>query len=37
MWADSTHFYLSARLEAYEDNRLIYERDLEDKTPRDHL
>ncbi|MEM9637928.1 MAG: CocE/NonD family hydrolase C-terminal non-catalytic domain-containing protein, partial [Pseudomonadota bacterium] len=37
MWADATHFHLSARLEAYENDTLIYERDHSDKIDRDHL
>ncbi len=37
MWADATHFHLSARLEAYENDRLIYERDLTDSIARDHM
>ncbi len=34
MWSDAHHFYLSARLEAYEGDTLIYERDVEDSIPR---
>ena len=34
MWSDATAFYLTARLEAYENGTLIYERDVEDGTPR---
>ncbi|GFE48516.1 peptidase S15 [Roseobacter cerasinus] len=37
MWSDATHFHLSARLEAYENDRLIYERDLTDSVARDHI
>jgi putative CocE/NonD family hydrolase len=37
MTCDATHFYLSARMEAYENDTLIYERDLTDTIPRDHL
>ncbi|WP_300062060.1 CocE/NonD family hydrolase [uncultured Roseobacter sp.] len=37
MWADATHFHLTARLEAYENDALIYERDVTDSVPRDHL
>ncbi len=37
MWSDETHFYLSARMEAYENDQLIYERALEDSIARDHL
>jgi hypothetical protein len=36
MWSDATNFYLTARLEAYQDGTLIYERDLEDGIKR-HL
>lgn len=34
MWSDATTFYLTARLEAYENGTLIYERDVEDGIPR---
>ena len=37
MWSDATHFHLTARLEAYEDNTLIYERDISDSVKRNHL
>jgi predicted acyl esterase len=37
MWSDETSFYLSARLEAWENDVLIYERDLNDTIPRDML
>jgi len=37
MWSDQTTFYLSARLEAYENDTLIYERDVSDAIPRDHM
>ncbi|MGZ2258752.1 CocE/NonD family hydrolase [Roseobacter sp. A03A-229] len=37
MWSDPTHFHLTARLEAYENDTLIYDRDLSDSIPRDHL
>lgn len=37
MWSDQTKFYLSARLEAYENDTLIYERDVSDAIPRDHM
>ncbi|WP_299782083.1 CocE/NonD family hydrolase [uncultured Roseobacter sp.] len=37
MWADATHFHLTARLEAYENDVLIYERDHSDRIERDHL
>lgn len=35
MWSDATHFCLSARIEAYENDILVYERDHTDKIPRD--
>jgi hypothetical protein len=34
MWSDKTTFYLSARLEAYEVDVLIFERDIEDGIER---
>ena len=34
MWADQTHFHISARLEAYENDRLIFEKDIADSVPR---
>lgn len=34
MRSDKTHFYLTARLEAYEGDDLVYSRDVEDKIPR---
>jgi len=34
MWADKTHFHISARLEAYENDRLIFEKDIADSVPR---
>ncbi|MEM9967964.1 MAG: CocE/NonD family hydrolase [Pseudomonadota bacterium] len=37
MSCDATHFYLSAKMQAYENDVLIYERALSDKIPRDHL
>lgn len=37
MWSDAGHFYLRARLEAYENDALVYERDIEDRIARDHL
>lgn len=35
MWSDAKEFHLKARLEAYENDRLIYERDHEDRVARD--
>ncbi len=37
MHSDATHFYLTARLEAYENGTLVYERDVEDTIARDHV
>ena len=37
MWSDATTFYLRARLEAWENDKLIYERDHSDQIARDHL
>ncbi|KIN61756.1 X-Pro dipeptidyl-peptidase family protein [Sulfitobacter noctilucae] len=37
MTSDATHFHLTARLEAYENDILIYERDVTDRIPRDNL
>ena len=37
MWSDATTFYLEAKLEAYENEKLIYERSVEDRIARDHL
>ena len=37
MWSDATTFYLTARIEAYENGTLIYARDVDDAVPRDHL
>ncbi|MFT7593054.1 MAG: putative CocE/NonD family hydrolase [Paracoccaceae bacterium] len=37
MWADLTHFHLAARLVAYENDILIYERDVSDQIPRDQM
>jgi uncharacterized protein len=37
MWADATHFHLTARLEAWENDRLIYDRDIERSIERRHL
>ena len=34
MWADESTFHLSARLEAYENDKLIYDRDVSDSIPR---
>ena len=37
MWSDATHFHLTARLEAWENDALVLARDLSDSIPRDHL
>lgn len=35
MHADKTDFYLTARIEAYENETLVFERDFKDRIPRD--
>lgn len=37
MWSDAEYFHLSARLEAYENDALIYERDITDRIERNGL
>jgi len=37
MWSDAGTFYLKARLEAYENDRLVHERDVKDEIKRDNL
>ena len=37
MRSDATHFHLSAKIEAFENDTLIYEREITDKIPRDGL
>ncbi|QEW19147.1 Cocaine esterase [Marinibacterium anthonyi] len=37
MWSDAENFHLTARLEAWEGDRLAYERELSDTIPRDAL
>ncbi len=37
MWSDATHFYLSAKLEAFENEILIYTRDVSDKIKRNGI
>ncbi|MBD3662629.1 CocE/NonD family hydrolase [Sulfitobacter aestuariivivens] len=34
MWSDATHFHLTATLEAYENDALIYQREIEDRIER---
>ena len=36
MWSDATDFHLSARIEAWESDTLIYARDETETIPRDH-
>ena len=35
MWSDETHFFLTARLEAFENDALVHDRDVTDSVPRD--
>lgn len=37
MWSDTSHFHLLARLQAYENDVLVLERNFDDSIPRDHL
>ncbi|ABG31586.1 peptidase S15 [Roseobacter denitrificans] len=37
MWCDADTFFLSARIEAYENDECIYARDVSDQIPRDHI
>ncbi|MFD1507814.1 CocE/NonD family hydrolase [Lacimonas salitolerans] len=37
MWSDATHFHVTGRLEAYENDRLILERVVTDSIARDHM
>ena len=37
MWSDSEAFHLTARLQAFENDAMILERELTDSIPRDHL
>ncbi|APE42824.1 peptidase S15 [Sulfitobacter alexandrii] len=37
MTSSATAFHLNARIEAYENDELVYARDIEDSIPRDHL
>ncbi|MEZ5779722.1 MAG: CocE/NonD family hydrolase [Paracoccaceae bacterium] len=36
MWSDGEQFHLSARMEAWDGDKLAFERDLTDSVPRDH-
>jgi len=37
MWSDKTHFHLRARLIAYENGKVVYERDISDRIKRDQV
>ena len=37
MWADATHFHVTGRIEAYEDEKLVFERDFAESIERDGL
>ena len=37
MWSDSTHFHLTAHIEAFENDVSIFTRNLEDSIPRDEI
>lgn len=37
MWSDATHFFLHAEVQAFENGKCIYQREIEDKIPRQHL
>ena len=37
MWSDSDHFYLTAKIEAFENERSIYKRDVSDKILRNGI
>jgi hypothetical protein len=37
MWSDDMHFHVKGRLEAYENDRLLLARDVEDTIRRDHM
>ncbi len=37
MWSDATTFYLRARIEAYENGRLIFDKDVADSVPRNGI
>ena len=37
MWSDATQFHLTARIEAFENDSLLYVRDITDSIDRDHL
>lgn len=35
MWSDADNYYLSARVEAYEGDALVFEKDFDERVPRD--
>jgi putative CocE/NonD family hydrolase len=37
MWSDATHFHLSARITALENDEVVHERNLSERIPRDNL
>lgn len=37
MWSDASTFYLTARIEAWENDKIVYSRDHKDSIPRDQL
>ncbi|WP_299743225.1 CocE/NonD family hydrolase [uncultured Tateyamaria sp.] len=37
MWSDATHFHLSAKLDAFENDIRVYQREITDKVPRRNL
>ena len=37
MWSDKDTFYLSAKIEAFENDQLIYQRDLNDEILRNGI
>jgi hypothetical protein len=36
MTASATHFRLKARIEAYEGDKLVFEKEFDETIPRDH-
>ncbi len=37
MWSDAGHFYVSASMQAFENDTLVFNRDISDKVLRDHM
>ena len=37
MWSDASYFHLSARLEAYENDQLVFDKDISESIARDHM